>query len=241
MFILAVYLPSSNCCNASIATEQTLDRRPTKRRQQMKITMIGSGNMGSALATQIAKAGHALVVTGRNADKAKELARTTGAVFKDTAAADGADVVVVATAYSDAVAALRSAGDLNGKVIIDITNPLTADYMGLTIGHSTSAAEEIQKAFPGAKIVKAFNTVFAQVVTGGAQLDGATVPVYFAGDDAAAKETVKSLIKSLAFAPVDAGGLRNARYLEPLAGLNIYFGFGAGRGTAIAPAWIGIE
>lgn len=207
----------------------------------MKVTLIGSGNMGSALATQISKAGHALVITGRNADKAKELARTTGAVFKDKAAADGADVVVVATAYPDVVAALRSAGDLKGKVIVDITNPLTADYMGLTVGHSTSAAEEIQKAFPDAKVVKAFNTVFAQVVAGGAKLDGATVPVYFAGDDAAAKEAVKSLIQSTGFAPVDAGGLRNARYLEPLAGLNIYFGYGAGRGTAIAPAWIGIR
>jgi len=139
------------------------------------------------------------------------------------------------------VAALGSAGDLKGKVIVDITNPLTADYTGLTIGHSTSAAEEIQKAFPGAKVVKAFNTVFAQVIAGGAKLAGATVPVYFAGDDAAAKETVKALIQSTGFAPVDAGGLRNARYLEPLAALNIYFGYGAGRGTAIAPAWIGMQ
>jgi predicted dinucleotide-binding enzyme len=65
--------------------------------------------------------------------------------------------------------------------------------------------------------------------------------VYFAGDDAAAKETVKALIQSTGFAPVDAGGLRNARYLEPLAALNIYFGYGAGRGTAIAPAWIGMQ
>jgi len=207
----------------------------------MKVTLIGSGNMGSALATQISKAGHTLVITGRNVDKAKELARTTGAVFKDKAAADGADVVIVATAYPDAVAALQSAGDLKGKVIVDITNPLTADYMGITLGHDTSAAEEIQKAFPGAKVVKAFNTVFAQVVAGGPKLAGTTVPVYFAGDDASAKESVKSLIQSTGFAPVDAGGLRNARYLEPLAGLNIYFGYGAGRGTAIAPAWIGIE
>ena len=207
----------------------------------MKVTLIGSGNMGSALAAQISKAGHTLVITGRNADRAKELARTTGAVFKNKAAADGADVIIVATAYPDAVTALRSAGDLNGKVVVDITNPLTADYMGLTIGHSTSAAEEIQKAVPGAKIVKAFNTVFAQVIAGGPKLAGATVPVYFAGDDAAAKETVKSLIQSMDFDPVDAGALRNARYLEPLAGLNIYFGYGAGRGTTIAPAWIGIQ
>src|SRR5512137_2123250 len=182
MLILAVYSPPSNCCNASIAAGRIPVRRPTQRRHEMKVTLIGSGNMGSALAVRISKAGHALVITGRNADKAKELGRATGAAFKDTAAADGADVVVLATAFSDAVAALRSAGDLNGKVIVDITNPLTADYMGLTIGHSTSAAEEIQKAFPGAKVVKAFNTVFAQVVAGGAKLAGATVPVYFAGD-----------------------------------------------------------
>ena len=75
----------------------------------------------------------------------------------------------------------------------------------------------------------------------GPRLAGATVPVYFAGDDAGAKEQVKSLIQSMNFAAVDVGGLRNARYLEPLAALNIYFGYGAGRGTAIAPAWIGIR
>lgn len=111
----------------------------------MKFTLIGSGNMGSALATKISKAGHTLVITGRNADTAKEVARTTGAVFRDKAAADGADVVVVATAYADAVAALRAAGDLKGKVIVDVTNPLTADYTGLTIGHSTRLRRRSRK------------------------------------------------------------------------------------------------
>ena len=207
----------------------------------MKVTLIGSGNMGSGLAKQISKAAHSLIITGRNAVKATELARKVGATFKDKAAAEGADIVIVATAYSDAVAALRSVDDLSGKVIVDITNPLSADYMGLTIGHSTSAAEEIQKAFPKAKVVKAFNTIFAQVLAEGPTLAGQTVPVFFAGDDAGAKETVKSLIQSTGFSPVDAGGLKNARYLEPLAGLNVYFGYGAGRGTAIAPAWIGVK
>lgn len=206
----------------------------------MKVALIGSGNMGTGLAKQLSKAGHSLAITGRNAEKARELARITGAAFKDKAVAEGADVVIVATPYGEAVAALRSAGDLKGKVIVDITNPLTADYMGLTLGHTTSAAEEIQKAFPGAKVVKAFNTLFAQLLAAGSQVAGKTVPVYFAGDDARAKQTVEELIRSAGFSPVDAGGLKNARYLEPLAGLNIYFGYGAGRGTAIAPAWIGI-
>jgi predicted dinucleotide-binding enzyme len=205
----------------------------------MKVTLIGTGNMGSGLAKLITNAGHALVISGRDADKAQKLAQATGAKFKAANASEGAEVVIVATAFADAVAALRAAGDLTGKVVIDITNPLTDDYMGLTIGHSTSAAEEIQKAVPEAKVVKAFNTVFAQVLAGGAQLAGVTVPVYFAGDDIGAKDTVKALVQSLGFSPVDAGGLKNARYLEALGGLNIYFGYGAGRGTSIAPTWIG--
>jgi predicted dinucleotide-binding enzyme len=207
----------------------------------MNVTLIGTGNMGSALARQISRAGHKLVITGRNADKARALAQATGATYQPGAAAEGADVVIVATGYADAVSALQAAGSLKGKVVVDITNPLTADYMGLTIGYSTSAAEEIQKAVPEAKVVKAFNTVFAQVLGEGPKLAGQTVPVYFAGDDAAAKDAVKALIQSTGFAAVDAGGLKNARYLEPLAGLNIYFGYGAGRGTAIAPAWIGVK
>ena len=207
----------------------------------MKVTLIGTGNMGSGLAKQFSKAGHSLVITGRNAAKAQALAQATRGSFKAANAAEDADVVIVATAYGDAVTALRAAGDLAGKVVIDITNPLTADYMGLTLGHSTSAAEEIQKAFPKARVVKAFNTVFAQTLAAGPSLGGETVPVYLAGDDAAAKETVKALAQSAGFAAVDAGGLKNARYLEPLAGLNIYFGYGAGKGTAIAPKWIGIQ
>ena len=207
----------------------------------MKITLIGADNMGSGLAKHITKAGHALVITGRDAAKAKGLAETSGATFKASNAAEGADVVIVATAFGDAVTALGAVGDLTGKVVIDISNPLTADYMGLTIGHSTSAAEEIQTAFPKAKLVKAFNTVFAQALAAGPLLDGETIPVYFAGDDVAAKETVKALIQSIGFTPVDAGGLKNARYLEPLGGLNIYFGYGAGKGTAVAPKWIGLK
>lgn len=207
----------------------------------MKIAVIGSGNMGSGLAKHMAKAGHAVVISARDAAKAQALARSTGATFKASNSAEGAYVVIVATAYADAVAALRAAGDLSGKTVIDVTNPLTADYMGLTIGHTTSAAEEIQRAFPKARVVKSFNTVFAQTLAAGPSLARETVPVYFAGDDAGAKETVKALIQSTGFAAVDAGGLKNARYLEPLAGLNIYFGYGAGRGMAIAPKWIGIQ
>lgn len=208
----------------------------------MNITLIGAGNMASGLAKQLTKAGHTLRITARNLDKAQALAATLqNAIATPAAEALGqSDIVIVATGYADAVPALQSLGDLRGKIVIDITNPLTADYMGLTIGHSTSAAEEIARALPGAEVVKAFNTVFAQVLAEGPQLaDGSRVTVFYAGDSADAKQTVKTLVESMGFKSMDAGSLKNARYLEAVAGLNIYFGYGAGLGTGIAPAWLG--
>ena len=207
----------------------------------MNITVIGAGNMGSAFVQQFVRAGHRVSVTARDSTKAQAVAAANpGAVaVQPTNAATGADVVVLATGFGDAIGALKAIGDLRGKIVIDITNPLTADYIGLTIGHTTSAAEEISRSVPEARVVKAFNTVFAQVLAAGAAFaNGQTVPVYFAGDDAAAKATVSALIASIGFAPVDAGPLKNARYLEPVAGLNIYFGYGAGKGTSIAPFWL---
>jgi predicted dinucleotide-binding enzyme len=207
----------------------------------MKITVIGAGNMGSAFIKQLTRAGHQVSVTARDSAKAAQVAAANpGAKAVPVAgAAAGADAVVLATGYADAAAGLKSVGDLHGKVVIDITNPLTADYMGLTIGHSTSAAEEIAKAVPGTELVKAFNTVFAQVLAEGADFgNGRKVSVFVASDSERAKHTAVAITESIGFAVVDASGLKNARYLEPLAGLNIYLGYGTGLGTGIAPTWI---
>ncbi|WP_316675239.1 NAD(P)-binding domain-containing protein [uncultured Tolumonas sp.] len=205
----------------------------------MNITVIGSGNMGSAFVKQLTQTGHDVFITSRNAAKAQELAATYGATVVNADVAAKADVLVLATSFDDAVPALAALGDLSGKTVIDITNPLTADYMGLTIGHSTSAAEQIAAAYPGIKVVKAFNTLFAQVLGAGADFgNGQTASVFVAADDVAAKQTVQTLATGLGFNVVDAGPLKNARYLEPLAGLNIYFGYGAGLGTNIAPTWL---
>ncbi|MGB8856701.1 MAG: NAD(P)-binding domain-containing protein [Burkholderiales bacterium] len=207
----------------------------------MNTTVIGAGNMGSAFVKQLSRAGHHVTVTARNFEKAQALAAANPGA-KATAimgAADNADAVVLATGFGDAINALRSVGNLNGKVIIDISNPLTADYMGLTLGHSTSSAEEIAQAVPEAEVVKAFNTVFAQVLANGADFgNGQRVSVFVASDSARAKQTATTMAESMGFSVIDAGGLKNARYLEPVAGLNIYLGYGAGLGTAIAPTWI---
>ena len=210
----------------------------------MNITILGAGNMGSALVKQLSNAGHRIRVTARNMEKAKALSTQYSNVVAATpqeALADS-EVVIIATGYGDAISALHQLGDLSGRIVIDITNPLTDDYMGLTIGHSTSAAEEIAKVIPNAIVVKAFNTVFAQVLSNGPQLsDGNRVPVFFATDNEKARQVIRSLIDSIQFKAVDTGGLKNARYLEPMAGLNIYLGYGAGQGTGITPAWIGVS
>ena len=205
----------------------------------MKIAVIGLGNMGSAFVKQLRKAGRSVSVTSRNKASAQALAKDSGATVVDAAKVGDAEIIILATGAADAIPALKAAGNLSGKVVVDITNPLTADYMGLTIGHSTSNAEEIAKAIPGVRLVKGFNTVFAQLMGAGAALpNGEKVTVFVASDDAAAKTNVTNLAQSMGFAVTDAGPLKNARYLEPVAGLNIYLGYGAGRGTGIFPTWV---
>jgi 8-hydroxy-5-deazaflavin:NADPH oxidoreductase len=222
-------------------TAQTFPQFTWSKGLIMNITVIGTGNMGSAFVKQLSRAGHHVTVTARDLGKARELASAYPGVIAaaPAEAATQADIVIAATSFDGAINALQSVGSLKGKVVIDITNPLTPDYMGLTIGHTTSAAEEIAKAIPEARIVKAFNTIFAQVLGEGGDFgNGQTIPAFLASDDTAAKQQVQDLAKSIGFASIDAGGLKNARYLEAVAGLNIYLGYGAGLGTAIAPTWL---
>lgn len=207
----------------------------------MKILILGAGNMGSAFARQFSRAGHDVRIAATSLAKAQSVASAAAGVkaVPVVGSAKDVDVVLVATPFEQAAPALASVGSLDGKVVIDITNPLTPDYMGLTIGHGTSAAEEIAKASPAAEVVKAFNTLFAQVVAEGPAFANAQVaPVFVASDSPRAKARAKALAESIGFDVIDAGGLKNARYLEPLAGLNIYLGYGAGQGTAIAPTFI---
>ncbi len=102
--------------------------------------------------------------------------------------------------YAAAGDALRGAGDVTGKTIVDISKPVTPDYSGLALGFTTSAAEEIQKAVPTAKVVKAFNTTFARVL--GAAPDRTRAQVLYAGDDAGVKAAVRALIESAGFGAV---------------------------------------
>ena len=206
-----------------------------------KVGIIGAGNMGRAFATRLAGAGHTITITATDPAHAEEAAVKAGpharAVRRDGIARD-TDLLILAVPYGAAADALGGAGDVTGKTIVDISNPVTPDYSALALGFSTSAAEEIQKAAPTAKVVKAFNTIYAQIL--GAAPGDTRAQVLYAGDDAGAKAAVRALIESMGFDAVDAGPLVNARLLEPLGMLNIYLGYAAGRGTSIAPVWVAV-
>jgi NADPH-dependent F420 reductase len=211
---------------------------------QMSISVIGTGNMAQGLAALFSKAGYDVILGSRDKAKAAQIATTLGGNVSAEdigEAAARSDVVVLAIPFDAAKDALVAAGNLDGKVVIDITNPLTADYSGLTIGHTTSAAEEIQKLAPRAKVVKAFNTVFSSVLQAGGKVNGTPVTVFLAGDDVDAKQVVSAIVGNAGLSSIDAGGLSAARYLEPLAGLNIALGYGQGHGTDIAPAWLNVK
>jgi 8-hydroxy-5-deazaflavin:NADPH oxidoreductase len=206
----------------------------------MKVGIIGAGNMGSAFARRLSSAGHDVLITSRNIDDAKKVAASISSGVRavpQQQLAESVDVLIAATPYAQQANALGASGKLDGKAVIEISNPLKPDMSGLAVGHTTSAAEEVAKATPRARIVKAFNTIFAQLLSEQpTAARGARVQVFYASDDATAKGTVRSLIESMGFEPVDAGPLSNARYLEPLGMLNIYFGHVAKMGTDIAPA-----
>lgn len=206
----------------------------------MKVAVIGTGNMGAGLATTLAAAGHEVRIGARDLSKAAELANKIGhgaAGSGISTAAELADVVILALPFGAAAQVIEQAGDLAGKVLVDISNPVSSDYKELVIGHTTSAAEEIQKLAPQARVVKAFNTIFSQLLPPEARTNQ-TLQVFVAGDDASAKASVAELAQSVGFEAVDAGPISNSRFIEPIGEMNIHFGFFLGKGPVVAPAWV---
>lgn len=206
----------------------------------MTVAIIGTGKMGSGIARLLAGKGVNVAIGSRDPAKAGKLADEIGERAEGggiAAAAKLADIVILAVPYSAAAETIRDAGGFAGKVLVDISNPITPDYKELTVGHTTSAAEEIQKAAPKAKVVKAFNTIFEQLLPAEVR-KGRVVQVFVAGDDVGAKSAVSDIIRKADFEAVDSGSLSNSRYLEPVGEINIHFGFFLGWGTNAAPAWI---
>lgn len=179
------------------------------------ISIIGAGTMATAIAGRIAKAGHTVEVVNRDAAKAQALADklAAGAITGAYGAVPAGDIVILAVPYAGASAVVADYGDaLDGKVIIDISNPAAPDLSGLVTTAGSSGAQEIAKELPsGAHVVKAFNTIFGHVLAKGGRLDA-----FFAADDAKTKERVSTFIESLGLRPFDVGGLHMAQTLEAL-------------------------
>ena len=176
------------------------------------ISIIGSGNMATAIGTRAAEHGHMVEILGRNTTKAQALADQigSGATVGTFGARPAGDIVIVAVLYTGAVEVVAHYGDaLAGKILVDITNPFNADVSGLVTTAGNSVSQQIAAAAEGAHVVKAFNSIFSGVLAEDKPLD-----VFFAGDSAEAKTRVAAFLESLDMRPLDAGGLDMAHALE---------------------------
>ena len=203
----------------------------------MKLAIIGAGSVGGTLGAAWArKAGHDIFfgVTNPRADKTQDLLRRIGDKARAGTAAEAAafgDVIVLATPWPATEAAIRSMGNLKGRIVLDATNPLAMgpDGLGLEIGHGISGGEKVQGWAAGASVFKTLNTTgFANMAE--PAFDGVRSVMFVAGDDEAAKPKVLALIGELGFEAVDAGALRVARLLEPHAMLWIHLALNRGFG-----------
>lgn len=184
----------------------------------MKIGIIGAGNVGRALATAGLRAGHAITITSTTLEEAESVAVAVGvrSARSNRDAVAEAEAVILAVPFDAVQSITRELGAaLDGKILIDVTNRFAPEQL-----NGPSNAELIRDMAPNAQVVKAFNTILAahQVdpILDGIPLDG-----FVAGDDAAAKQQVLELVRSLGFRPMDAGPLAMARALEGMGTLNI--------------------
>jgi 8-hydroxy-5-deazaflavin:NADPH oxidoreductase len=184
-----------------------------------RIAVIGKGNVGGAIGRGLERAGYEVRLIGNDPPRVRD-------------AASWGEVIILAVPYPAIDETIREMGDATaGKTLVDASNALTPDFQ-LALGFTTSAAEELQKKAPAAKVIKAFNTVFAQHMAAG-QVKGTSLTLLVAGDNQDAKDQILALGRDIGFDSVDAGPLKNARWLEALGYLNIQLGYMLKMGTEI--------
>jgi predicted dinucleotide-binding enzyme len=205
---------------------------------EVKLGIIGSGKVGSALGIWAARRGAKVGFTSKHDGSARMAEARAGhgsQALEIGALVDVSEVILLTLPFSEIESALAPVRErLAGKILVDVTNPIAKDHRDLTVGHTDSGAERIARAFPMAQVVKAFNATFAEVYAAEkTELNGTKLTIFFAGDEGAAKVRVRELIELLGFDAVDAGPLSNSRFLEPLSLLNIHLGRVLGMGTDI--------
>jgi predicted dinucleotide-binding enzyme len=179
----------------------------------MRISVLGFGHVGGHLARLWIAAGHAVTVGLRNGSAHTEAAKASGAtVLLPHVAAEAAEITVLALPWPSIKETLNSVASWEGKILVDPTNPLRGD-LSVLVPESGSGGQQVAEWAPGARVVKAFNTI------GAAMYGDPAFDIVYCGDDAEAKSIVRGLIADTKMRPQDVGPLRNAAYLEHIAGL----------------------
>jgi 8-hydroxy-5-deazaflavin:NADPH oxidoreductase len=192
----------------------------------MKIAVMGTGSVGGTLGRRFAELGHAVRFGARNPSDAAAKTLVAGirgdaGVATVARAAADAEIIVLATPYDANADVIAAAGDLKGKIIIDVTNPIAPDLSGLVVGHATSGAEQIAALARGARVYKTLHQTGWENMANPVYPAGKAV-MFVAGDEPAGKATVLALVAALGFEAIDAGELSVARLLEPYAMLWIH-------------------
>ncbi len=203
----------------------------------MKIGILGGGNVGGALGIGWAKHGHEILFGVRDPDAADmraTLAECNGRAKAGTAAdaAEFGEVILNALPWT-ATKSVLSTLKLEGKILLDATNPLLPDLSALEVGTTSSAGELVSQWAAGARVVKIFNTTGANNMANPVY-GGEPIPMFYCGDDAEAKHTAAKLAAEIGFSPMDSGPLSNSRILEPLALLWIWHAYPGGLGREFA-------
>jgi len=191
--------------------------------QKVRVGVLGSGDVGRVLAGGFADLGHDVKIGSRDPHKLQAWADTAGSHVSTGTFAEAAqfgDIVVLATLGTATAEAVRMAGpeSFAGKVVIDTTNPL--DFSKgmpprLSVGHTDSLGEQVQRLIPRAKVVKAFNTVGnAHMVH--PQFQGGPPDMFLCGDDEGAKTIVSQICEHWGWGVIDIGGIEGSRLLEPM-------------------------
>jgi NADPH-dependent F420 reductase len=204
----------------------------------MEIAILGTGRVGSGLGARWAEQGHRIVYGVRDQDNAEvrsalEKSGPNASATSLREAAAAGQVVLLAIPWEVTLDTLQNIGPLDGKILIDCINPIRADFSGLEPAAAPSATEHIVAAAPGARVVKAFNTVSDATMVN-PWYDGQRAAMFYCGDDQEAKSVVHQLTAELDMEPIDAGPLRNAAHLEALAMLYIHLAIFGGWGGECA-------
>ena len=202
----------------------------------MTISILGAGNVGLALAGAFTRRGEPVVLGVPQPAKYADAVAALGERARLTTTAEAiaaSDLVILAVPHAAVAAIAQSVDDWQGKVLVDATNPLAPGLASLTLGTSTSGAEELARLARGARVVKAFNTTGAENMAD-AGYPGGLPMMPVCGDDAQARQQVMALATLIGFEAVDMGPLMAARYLEPFAMTWIHLAFRQGFGRRFA-------